>query len=262
MNLFPDTLKKAQGDFSKALTDPNSLPPIDLAQSETAIAKQQSKRFDVYRNNVISTLVDALGDSFPTVRKLVGDDYFVALARAYADHELPNSPLLFRYGKSFGDFLASFPPVQKSVPYIADMARLEFARLQAYHAEDEQPIEIVALSALVPEQMDSVRLLPHSSLAVLASNYPIVSLFGATNGQLPDSAVDMKQAETALVTRPGLAVNTVLLSRAGQLFLEALVDGKSLAQATAAVSGQHEEFDLATHLAALFDAGAFKGIWN
>ena len=256
----PDILLKSQSLFSEALTAPDMPMPEDVAAglNDDAVSRQ-SKRFDVYRNNVVATVVDALGESFPTVKALVGDEFFTALARAYFEFQAPSSPLLFRYGETFGAFLDGFGPVQESVPYLADLARLEFARLQAYHSADVDMLGVNALSEVPQADMADIRLLAHPSLAIVNSEHPIVSLFGASNGLLAYDAVDLCVAETALILRPELAVNTVLLPKDGAVFLLALTEGSTLGEAAQIAVEQYANFDLSTHLSGLFEAGCFVG---
>ncbi len=251
----------AQEAFSRALLEPGLAVPEELKQLRNATSTQTAtKRFDVYRNNVVTTLVDALRESFPTVRALVGDEFFAAVCRSYLDVELPSTPVLFQYGYGFGAFLDGFPPVRDRVPYLGDVARLEYARLQAYHSQDAEPLGIDTLSQIDPALVARVRLVPHPSLAIVKSDFPVVSLYGATNGLLDADQVDMTVGETALVIRPALVVNTALLPEDGVSFLEALIKGNSLAQAAELATQTYEMFDLSMHLSSLFQEGAFISI--
>ena len=127
------SLAETQDDFSDALRKPEHKAPDVLAACN---AGSPSRRFDIYRNNVVVGMIEGLRSTFPAIERLVGEAFFKATAKAYLGHEPPTSPLLFRYGKTFGDFLDGFPPAAP-VPYLGDVARLEWARLDAYHAADE-----------------------------------------------------------------------------------------------------------------------------
>ena len=70
----------------------------------------RTRRFGVYRNNVYSSLIDVLQARFPVVSRLVGEEFFRAMARVYVEQEPPRSAVLLRYGASFPDFVASFAP--------------------------------------------------------------------------------------------------------------------------------------------------------
>lgn len=98
------TLSDAQADFSEALLDASHDAPSDIRRPAGSNAgAPQTKRFDVYRNNVTVTAIDALADTFPAVRALVGDEFFQGAARVFFKQSPMQSPLLFRYGAAFGD---------------------------------------------------------------------------------------------------------------------------------------------------------------
>lgn len=118
------------------------LPP-GLAGAEA------ERRFAVYRNNVAVGLGQALGRRFPAIRRLVGEAYFQALTRAFAAAP-PSSPVLLAWGERFPAFLAGFPPLA-GYPYLADVARIEWARGLAFHAADRVPLTAEALAALLAD---------------------------------------------------------------------------------------------------------------
>ena len=251
------TLADTQAAFAEALTDPAHPAPGEVRRPGGGSSQSlQTKRFDIYRNNVTVAAIDALGETFAAVRVLVGDEFFRATARAYLDQSPLRSPLLFRYGATFGDFLDSFPPAER-LPYLGDVARLEFVRLQAYHAADAAPLEISALGEIPPEQVAGVTLNPHPSVSLIRSVYPVVSLWGASSGLMSSDDVKMGQAEDALTVRPGLDVETRILPPGGAGFLAALLDGKTLGAAAEAGAAEASDFDLSAHLAGLFETGTF-----
>lgn len=256
------SLADVQHDFVAALRQPDLPVPEIIGEKGGKLAK---RRFDVYRNNVVAGITEALRATYPAVVKLVGDDFFAASARLYADQRPPHSPLLFHYGEKFGDFLDSFPPAA-STPYLGDVARLEWARLVAYHARDSEPLSIEALGACLNgadgKQADAGRLrfVLHPSIALMGSRWPVVSLWAASTGQGAAEEVDMARSETALVIRPSLTVETRRLTEAGFAFMSTLQSGATLAQAAAKAIELESDFDLATHLQGLFALGAVSSI--
>ncbi|WP_141701617.1 DNA-binding domain-containing protein, partial [Methyloceanibacter marginalis] len=80
--------------------------------------KSPSRRFAVYRNNVYASLIDVLGSRFPVSARLVGEEFFRAMARIYVAQTPPASPVLLHYGAEFADFVGTFPPAS-AVPYLA-----------------------------------------------------------------------------------------------------------------------------------------------
>lgn len=250
------SLADIQSDFIARLRAATSPPPASLAASGGTVP---NRRFNVYRNNVVASLIEALRTSFPVVERLVGEEFFKATARAYIDQEPPSSPLLFLYGRTFGDFLDAFPPAA-SVPYLGDVARLEFAKLVAYHAEDRDPVSIEQLSSLPQEQLGDARFELHPSLTLLASRWPLFSLWAASSDQGSDQDVKLDQSESVVVLRPLFDVDVRQLPAGGYSFIKALQDGASLGEAAGLAAEAADNFDLAHHLRGLFDLGAVTAV--
>ena len=103
-----------------------------------------ARRFRVYRNNVHGALISALADAYPVVQRLVGEDFFAAMAREFFLLESTRETSLALYGKGFAAFIDEFEPAA-SVAYLGDIARLERARLEALHALDAPVLDSSAL---------------------------------------------------------------------------------------------------------------------
>ena len=129
-------LHELQAKFAASLLDSQIRIP-DAVVSHTSTVPV--RRFNVYRNNVASSLIDVLQAYFPVVTRLVGEEFFRAMARVFIVQQPPRSPILSRYGGGFADFIADFEPTA-DVPYLADVARLEWLVLRAYHAVDLSPL--------------------------------------------------------------------------------------------------------------------------
>ena len=251
------SLAETQRAFASALTDPERSPPAEIRCPGGAPGFEgRMKRFDVYRNNVAVAAIDALADIFPAVLKLAGEEFFRAAARVFAGRSPPASPLLFRYGAGFGAFLDGFSPAG-ATPYLGDVARLEFERLQSHHAADAMPIGIDLLGEIPADEVSSVGLRPHPSVSLVRSRFPLVSLWGASTGRSSPDDVHMSRSEDALTVRPGLKVETRILPSGGGAFLGALLAGRTLGDAAGAGTRTDDGFDLSAHLAGLFEAGAF-----
>jgi hypothetical protein len=116
--------------FAPALLDPlRPAPEIVTGPND----KGPGKRYDVYRNNVTVSLIDALAAIYPAVQRITGTDFFRAMARFHVRQTPPISPLLFDYGRDFPAFIAQYEHAQM-MPWLADVARIERAWLDAYHA--------------------------------------------------------------------------------------------------------------------------------
>ena len=105
--------------FAPALFDPDLATPAVVAGPKS---KAAVKRYNVYRNNVTVSLINALAAAFLATLRITGDDFFRAMARFYVRAAPPTSPLLFDYGRDFPDFIEQYEYAQ-SVPWLADVAR-------------------------------------------------------------------------------------------------------------------------------------------
>src|SRR6056297_1810129 len=246
-----DTRREGAAGFAAALTDPARLPD--------GIDPRHARRVDIHRNNAAHTMAEALAATFPAVRKLVGDAFFAATAREYLAVDPPRSALLFRHGAGFGDFVEGFAPAA-SVPYLADIARVEWLRLRAFHAADAAPAGIEALGAVAPEALPATLLEPHPALGVVRSRFPVVAIWADVTGADDGRRVDMGVAETAAVTRPDMAVETRALDAATGAFLAAVATRRPLGEAAAAAAAEDPDTGLATHLGAVFRIGAVAAI--
>lgn len=212
-----------QSDFRAALLDPSSPVPDGMQNPDGVPA---TKRFDVYRNNVAVSLTDALETAFPVVHKLVGTDFFRAMAGVYLRAFPPTSPVMMFYGDQMPEFLAGFGPAQ-SVPYLADMARVELALRHSYHAADARPIDPDALSKIAPDTLPNVTFGFAPAVHLIMSKYPLHSIWWAnTHG-----GETAKTAQATLITRPEFDPSVDVLTPAQAAVLAAMIAGVPLGTA-------------------------------
>lgn len=245
-------LAELQADFAAALVDPARPAP---AAVQRQVKLPQSRRFDVYRNNMVVSLIEALEATYPVVQRLVGRDFFRAAAKTYIRRAPPRSPVLLLYGEGFGDFLDGFEPAA-GVPYLGDTARLEWARIYAYHAADAAALGVGSLAEIPEAALAATRFTLHPSLRLLRSRFPVASLWAVSSGADPAAEVDMARGEAVAVLRPALTVETRVLPAGGYTFMSSLAGGRCLGEAAEAAATAVDGFDLACHLQGLFQLGA------
>lgn len=247
-----------QAAFADALLDAKQPCPDGLVAWN---GSDPAKRFAVYRNNVISSLIDALADTFPVTFELVGNEFFRAMARVFITEIPPRSPVLAEYGHEFPAFIENFPPARK-VPYLADVARLERLYLDAYHAADAPPLGEPAFHAALErtDALPSAKLRLHPSAGVLRSPYAVFSLWAAHQGALDISTVDPGQAEEVLVVRPHWEVLVVPLPPGAGRFIELLAGGEPLGACAEMAMRAQAGFDLAAALTDLIRSGAVAAL--
>lgn len=242
--------------FTPALLDPGAREPDVIAGPN---GKAVRKRYNVYRNNVTVSLIDALADTFPATRRIVGEEFFRAMARLHVRQSPPTSPLLFEYGRGFPAFIEDFEHA-RSLPYLADVARIERAWLDAYHAADAAPLPGRALAAIVPEKLGLAVFTAHPAARAIRSNFAAVTIFSVNRRNEPFGHITADEPEDALITRPDLEVFVRRLPAGGAAFLENLMAGAPLGTAAEAALEEDEAFDLAANTAGMIEAGVFTAV--
>jgi hypothetical protein len=242
--------------FTAALKDPDRALPdgIRSGGDEDAL-----RAFNVYRNNRIVSLIDALKQTYPAVLRFVGAEFFEAAGRLYLEVEPPRSPVLLTFGAGFGDFLEGFEPA-RSVPYLGDLARFEWARVEATNAPDAASLPIERLQGLAAEDLAALRFSLHPSLRLLSSRYPVASLWAATEGGDEGLEVKMDAGEEIVLLRPALSVEQRVLQVGDHAFLRRLAAVETLHEAAETAAEQDGQFDLSTALSGIFEIGAVCGL--
>ena len=247
--------------FASALLDPDSAPPSSVAGPN---GKAAQKRYNVYRNNVTVSLINALAAAFPATMRITGVEFFRAMARFHVRATPPTSPLLFEYGRDFPDFIERYE-YARSMQWLADVARIERAWLDAYHAADAAPLTPRALASIPAEQLADTVLTPHPATRIVRSHFPALTIFAANRSNGPVGRIEATEPEDALVTRPDLEVIVRRLPPGGAVFLTHLIAGEPLGAAAAAALAESPAFDLPANIAGMIEAGDFtadnRGDW-
>ena len=244
---WPET----RDDFAVALIDPTRAPP-------DALVDPPAGRFDVYRNNVMVALIEALAARYPATLRLVGDDFFRAMAGAYARERKPASPVMLHYGADFPAFVAMFPPAAE-MGWLVDVAALENLRTEAYHSAEARPATRADLDAALGHIGDS-RLVLHPSLRLLRAATPAITIWSTLQQSGEPEPPPHWHGEDALVLRPEADVETRLAPAGAYAFIAALRDGATLMEAVRSAIAEYGDFDAVTTLVELFDAGAVVAI--
>lgn len=243
-----------QTTFHAAILDPAQPRPTGLEDGQGAAA---GRRFDVYRNNVAVSLTEALEAAFPVLRKLVGDNNFKVLAGAFLRQHPPQSPLMMYYGAAMPTFLADFEPT-KPIAYLPDVARLELALRESYHAADAAPFDATRLNAMPPERLMATRVTLAPTVRLIRSPWPILAIwrFNTVDGApKPDM-----QADDVLIVRPEFDPIPIALPPGGGTFVAALQAGHTLGDAYAAALTEYPETDLGAILALLLANAALADL--
>jgi hypothetical protein len=248
--------RSAYTAFAAGLIDPSCDTPSAVVGTK---GKATAKRYNVYRNNVTVSLIEALAAIYPAVQRITGAVFFRAMARSHVRAAPPTSPLLFDYGRDFPAFIQQYE-YARPMPWLADTARVERAWLDAYHAADAPPLSPFALASVAPGRLADLVFTVHPATRAVRSQFAVVTIFAANRAGAPADRIDASAPEDGLITRPEFDVVVQRLPPGGAVFLDGLTSGRTLAEAAAAALEDSQNFDLAANIAGLIEAGAFTSL--
>lgn len=240
------SLRELQARVAATLLDIRAVAPAEIRND----GLERQVRFSVHQNNVRVSLRTALENTFPVTRALVGNEFFAAMANRFVRANPPVRGWLSAYGGDLPNFIAAFTPAS-TVPYLADMSRLEWLRVLSAQAPSHSALDLAALGAFDGEAMASVRLHLHPAGHLFRSVYPLLAIWRAH--QSPggtDWIVDLdSDEERVLVSRLGVQVVMQALSPGDYVLLEAAAAGDPFSDAVIAAHATDDAFDLAASLA-------------
>ena len=213
------------------------------------------RRFAVHRATSTLGAIAALATRHPVLERLLGVETFADLARAFLRVDRPRTALLLDWGGGLPDFVAAHPDLA-DWPWLADVARLEVAWTEAHHAAEATPMAPADLARFAPEAIAGATLVLHPSLRLLASPWPVATLWAA-NGEVESLAAE---AERILVLRPDADVVVHRLDPAGFAFVAALAAGATLTDAASEALRLDADFDAGNRLIGLVRLGAVVAV--
>lgn len=233
--------------FRIALLDPSRPTPEGLTDGA---GRPAGRRYAVYRNNVAVSLREALEAGFPAIRSLIGAQNFATTAQMFSRQYLPDTPMMFRYGAGFPEFLETVPQLHH-LGYLPDVARLELALRESYHAADAAPFDPASLADLTETRLATLHLPIAPATRVVSSPWPIHAIhrFALEPGAPKPPA----HAQDVLIARPDFDPLPHLLPAGAAKMIRALLRGQPLA---AAVDAAPDELDLPATLSLLVTSGA------
>ncbi|MDA0703602.1 MAG: DNA-binding domain-containing protein [Proteobacteria bacterium] len=230
------------------------------AQQRETVARLLSGRAGegeaVHAANIRSGLVETFRASFPVAEALVGSDYFRRLAITFSAAHPPERPILAEYGANLPAFLADHA-VAKELPYLTDVARLEWLRQLAYFAADAESVAAEGLAALAEADRIALRLARHPSVGLLESAYPVYAIWAAhqPGGPALEEIDPAGAGECGAVYRAGAAVRHLPLDPVGIALLRAFDGGTALDGVLASLGERFDDREIGAALAQALRAG-------
>lgn len=219
-----------------------------------------------YRANAQAIAERALVAAYPVLARLVGEETMATLARDLWRHHPPVRGDLAWFGGDLADWLVGLAELA-DVPFLPDVARLEWAVHRAHTAADppDAPSNLAWLAEVDPLAL-GVRFVDGS--AGIASPWPVAMLWHAH--QVPvDTAPDLShasraleggQGEAAWVWRRGHRVEVAALDRADHRLNTELLAGGSLGRTLDRVQADHPDFSFEQWLLRALRDGWLAGL--
>jgi hypothetical protein len=222
-------------------------PPAGLLRGQPDLAR----RVALYRNNCDASARKALEGAYPVVRRLVGEDFFSGLAREYRRAVAPDSGDLNQYGAMLAQFLEGFEHVRE-LPYLPDVARLEWLLHRAHYAADVPAFDVTRLAEVPAQHQPGLHLSLHPACAIITSAFPVARIW-AVHQPGHDGPLDVAFTpgpHHALVHRPLHRAVAGELDEAAVAFLAATLEGATLGRSVDAALAADPAFDLGAALGA------------
>jgi Putative DNA-binding domain len=236
-------------EFQSALLDAAASLPAGFASDA-----QTSARFAVHRHTCRTGLIEALRSAYPVIVAAVGDAYFDALAAEFSLRSPPRSPVLQEYSPEFPEFLDRFPPLA-DWPWLGDVARIDWARREAYHAEDATTLTAGELQAWPVEALMDASAGLHPSMRTLDSPHPAWSLWHSLQRRSEAPTEDAWRAESVQVWRTDAGVHQRPLGCGEAVLRRTIADGLPLGDAIHIAHMRDSRFDPVSAFASLVSEG-------
>jgi hypothetical protein len=195
-------------------------------------------RLNIYRNTVFTNLREALRTMFPVINKLVGEDFFAYAADEYIRRYPSPAGDLNQFGEHLAAFFAEFE-LASTLPYLSDVAKLEWLAHKVYHASMHSGLAIDQLGTVDPALYGELHFSLNSTSALLHSEYPIQRIWQVNQPNYEgDPVVDLNAG----------GVSLLIERRASLIELQSLSIGEWLLLTTLAAD---KDFSTACHHALL-----------
>ena len=188
------------------------------------------ERLSVYSGGYVARMQEALEEAYEAVRHVLGARAFGELARGYAARYPSRDYNLSMAGRNLPVFLG-FYPLTRELPFLPDLAALEWKVVEAFHAFDRPPLDPARLAAIPPEDWDRLRLAFQPSVGRIASAWPVLDVWEARKQPVGEVRIDLaNRPQRVLVARRGLEVRCELMDELQDKTLAALLEGKTLGE--------------------------------
>ncbi|MCK5432550.1 MAG: putative DNA-binding domain-containing protein [Gammaproteobacteria bacterium] len=155
--------------------------------------------FNIYKGSITASLNRTLREIYPVCNRLTGDNFFNAMGKEYMRNTPSRSADLANYGEDFQSFIANFKHTE-NLPYLPDVARLEWAWHRAFNAADESGIDLAALGKVSEADKPHIVFYLPTSASLIASEFPIHHIWQVNQPDFKgDDQVDLDEGGIKLL---------------------------------------------------------------
>ena len=215
----------------------------DLVAAIGGDSRTALQRLQLHRHHATRSVGAALAATFPTVAAVVGQEFFGLLARDFMVGTALRDPVLSRYGGPFPQFVAAKQDMH-GLPYLADVARLDWALNVAFHAGLEPRLSAADLARWPQDSLLSLSARLPTGSSLIESDYPLERIWQASQPGAPVDRVDLAAGPVCLaIFRRSEDAAFVVLAPGEAAFIKCLCRGDPLATAARYASQVEEDFD-------------------
>lgn len=228
-------LANYQADFFSSLVNQPSADLLaQIATHSDQAPDEAVLRMAVYQNNYAHSLREALKDSYPVVLRLIGEDFFHALAMEFIQSHPPKQASLQSYGLEFISFVSDHEQCQQ-LPFLADIAHIEYLYIQCFHGPEQEAINLNHLLAEEENDLPNVVFTAHPNVHLISSDYPSLDIWYANlEDEVDQINLDECVPSRILIYRNDeLQVETIQLNDMAYTFCHHLMMGQSISEAWA-----------------------------
>jgi hypothetical protein len=208
-------------------------------------------RVEIYAQMYYARLFDVLKEDFPRVAAILGGDRAHAVISAYLAQHPSTHPSLRQLGCCFPDFLRNCQETAE-LPFLVDLAMLEWARLEVFDAPDAEPLRVEHLQSLTPEEWPGLTLRLIPALRVVQSEWPVHEIWQAAEAEDAPTLYELHPDRTTLrVWRNGFSVYHTKIDALEYAVLTHVMAGESFAAVCGALESLLPAEETATCIGSL-----------
>ncbi len=194
------------------------------------------ERMDVYAEGYLARVMEALAEVYETIYHLLGRDAFIELSESYIHAHPSHSYNLNFIGDHMTEYIQETPVIKK-LPFLSDLASLEWSVAKAFHATNEDVFDPRSLEGLAEEDWDQLKINFQPSVTVISSSWPILDIWKARKTPLKEIDIDLiDRPQTVLVYRRGLEVVCQMIDPSQAKLIRSLIDKRSLGESCAVLA--------------------------